>query len=136
MAGSGTQFWDTSALISLLIEERHSAIARKAMESGGLYLAWEWVRLEAYSALTRRGATIAEFKALANLLTLFQFLSLDAGDYPDIQTILQKHRLRTADAGHLFCLKKAKKFKPDVVFICFDDELAKAAGNEGMDVFG
>lgn len=132
----GAQFWDTSALIPLLIEEKHSAKARTAMESGGLYLAWEWVRLETYSALIRRGATAPTFKSLSELLGLFQFMRVDAGDFPDLQGIFQKHRLRTADAGHLFCLKKARKFRPDVVFICFDEGLTNAAGKESIDVFG
>lgn len=124
------QFWDTSALVSLLFKERHTASASRAMEAGGLYLAWEWIQVEAYSALSRRGATPADFRFLASLLTLFQFLSLDGGDYPDIQAILHKHKLRSADAGHLFCLRKAKKFKPDLLFVCFDEELARAAGTE------
>lgn len=131
----GAQFWDTSALVSLLFKERHSDSAGKAMEAGGLYMAWEWIQLEAYSALSRRGASPSEFKSLASLLSLFQFLSVDAGDYPDIQAILQKHRLRTADAGHLHCLKKARKVRPDLTFICFDEELVRAAGAEKIKLY-
>lgn len=129
------QFWDTSALVSLLLQESASKTAHKAMGEGGLFLAWEWIQMEAYSALTRRGASPAEFKELASVLGLFQFLSLDVRDYPEIQAVLKKHKLRTADGGHLFCLKKAKRFRPDVRFVCFDEELLEAAGAEKIKVF-
>lgn len=129
------QFWDTSALISVLLPEPATKVAQKAMGAGSLYMAWEWIQLEAYSALTRRRAAASEFKSLAEILESFQYLTLDSRDYLEIQALLKKHRLRTADAGHLFCLKKAKKFRPDVRFVCFDGELIRAAEIEKIKVF-
>lgn len=129
------QFWDSSALVSLVIKEKNSPAAKKALDSGTLMFAWDWIRLETHAALTRRGAAAPEFRSLTDLLALFQTLSIRTADFPDIQTLLSKHRLRTADGGHLYCLLKAKKLTANLTFVCFDDELVQAAVREGVKVF-
>jgi predicted nucleic acid-binding protein len=130
------QFWDTSAVIALISKDAFASAAVQAMNSAEEYWAWEWLQIEAESALRRRRSGSSEFKDLNTLLNQFQFLSLDSNDFPEIRAILDSHRLRSADAGHLFCLRKAHRLFPRIQFVCFDQELNQAARKEGIAVFG
>ena len=98
------------------------------------------MEIEAKAALFRRGAKSEELKTLNEVLKTFDFIDIDPapeiGHYDSIQKLLEKYRLRAADAGHLFCLKQAKKLRHDVTFVCFDEELIQAARKEGIPVFG
>lgn len=130
------QFWDTSALISILFKEKQTSTALKARDEGKRWLAWDWIRIEAYSALVRRGGKAQDLKYLQSILDQFEFLSIDPEEYPSLRKILDRHKLRSADAGHLHCLLKAEKLLSDLSFVCFDEELTKAARAEGVPVFG
>ena len=133
---SAVQFWDTSALVALIFREPHTAKALEAKEQAQRYLAWNWLQIEAHAALARRGATQEHLRYLRTLLNPFQYIAVDADDHPAIIKLLEKHRLRAADAGHLFCLKQAKKLLSDIQFVCLDDELTHAAEAERIRVFG
>jgi hypothetical protein len=122
--------------VALVFEEPHSFAAMKAREAAKRYVAWDWIQIEAHAALTRRSAKPDQIRSLQTLLDNFQYIAADSEDYPSIVKILEKHRLRAADAGHLFCLKQAKKLVPEVAFVCFDEELVRAAEREGVKVFG
>jgi predicted nucleic acid-binding protein len=129
------QFWDTSALVALILQERHTALSLQAKEEGRRFLAWDWLKIEALAALARRKCGAVEFKSLRTLLEQFEFIGLEPSDYPALGKVIQKHKLRSADAGHLFCLRQAKKLRPSICFVCFDEELTKAAEAEGIHVF-
>jgi predicted nucleic acid-binding protein len=137
---SSSQFWDTSAIVSLIYKEPHTTEALRAHANAFRSFAWGWLEIEAQAALLRRGATAADLKTLQNLLSFFDFIDIDPdpklNHYPSIRKILEVHRLRAADAGHLFCLLQAKKIQPDIIFVCFDEELIRAAQKEGVRVFG
>jgi hypothetical protein len=122
----------------LILEEVHTPIALKAHATGERYLAWGWIRIEIHSALGRQEGTPKDFAYLQTLLNNFEFLHLspNSNDHPSLLKLLKEHRLRSADAGHLFCLKQAKKIFPDLEFICFDKELIRAAEKEGIRIFG
>lgn len=107
----------------------------KARQEGLHFLAWNWMRIESYSALVRRRLGHDEFQMLRSILGLFDYVGIEAKEYPALTKSVQKHRLRSADIGHLFCLKQAKKLHPEITFVCFDDELTKAAEREGIRVF-
>jgi predicted nucleic acid-binding protein len=130
------QFWDTSALISILFREKQSAAALKARDEGRRWVAWDWIRIEAHSALVRRGGKAQDLRHLQEILDQFEFLSIDPEEYPALKKILDRHKLRSADAGHLYCLLKAGKLLSGLSFVCFDEELVKAARTEGIPVFG
>jgi predicted nucleic acid-binding protein len=129
---SENQFWDTSALVSLILEERHSVEAVKAQSAAKRYFAWEWIQVESHAALIRRGARPEQFKALRTILDHFRYVGLGSDDQPAVIKVLEKHKLRAADAGHLFCLKQLKRVIPDIAFVCFDQELSTAADKEGI----
>ena len=136
MSAAQLQFWDTSAVIALILKDAFAPEAVKAMQTAEEYWAWEWLQIETDSALRRRRAGPEEFSGLNALLNQFQFLSLDRDDFPEIRDILNRHRLRSADAGHFFCLRKARRLFPKLQFVCFDQELNQAARKEGIPVFG
>lgn len=133
---AGAQFWDTSALVSLLFQERHTAAALKARDNGKRWIAWDWLQVEVQAAVHRRHGDQEQLRSMKLILDQFQFYSVFPDDHQIICRLLEKHRLRAADAGHLFCLKQAKKMNPDIQFVCFDIALTKAAEVEGIAVFG
>ena len=134
---SGIQFWDASALIPLIFQEIHTPSALRAYEQGEKQLAWGWVAIETHATLYRRKAQPKHFGLLQTLLENIDYMHLapDAGDHPALVKLLEKHRLRSADAGHLFCLKRAGILFPDLEFVCFDDELCRAAKKESIRIF-
>lgn len=133
--GPAVQFWDTSALIGIILRESHTPKAIRARDEGKRWLAWAWIQIEAHAALVRNGGKPADFKSMQILLDQFEFLSFESEEFPLLKKVLDRHRLRSADAGHLFCLIKARKLIPDLTFVCFDNELTKAAEAEGIRVF-
>ena len=135
MKAGAHQFWDTSSLVALVFEEIHSPLSRKARDFGGRRLAWSWMQIEAYSALARRGGQVQAYDLLRFLLGQFEFISIGLEDHPSLERIMDKHRLKAADTGHLFCLMKSKVVAPDVSFVCCDNELSRAAHAEGVRIF-
>ena len=129
------QFWDTSAFVSLFYEEPFTASALAARAVAERYLAWDWLVLESWSAFVRRGSTEAQRRARRRLLRYFTFLVLGEGHASAIQRQISRHRLRTADAGHLHCLTLAKRLYTDIVFVCCDDELTRAARERRITVW-
>lgn len=93
------------------------------------------MQIESLSALVRRRLGPDEFQTLKGILSLFDYIAIEPKDYPGLSKIIQKHRLRSADGGHLFCLNQAKKLYPRITFVCCDDELSKASEAEGIPVF-
>lgn len=122
-------------MVALIALEKHSTISLKARAEGTRFLAWNWMRIEAYSALTRRRLGQGDFRLLRSILDLFEYIAIDPLDFPALEKTIQKHRLRSADGGHLFCLKQAKKLDSKITFVCFDDELARASASEGIPVY-
>jgi hypothetical protein len=99
-------------------------------------MAWDWMFVEAYAALCRRRATPDQFTRLSALEKEFELFSLqlDSVVRLAIFKLLQKYRLRSADAGHLYLLKLVKKIPGKLDFVCFDAELVNAAECEGIRV--
>jgi hypothetical protein len=130
------QFWDTSAVVALVSGDPFQVEALQARKTAEHYWAWDWLQMEAESALHRRRADECAFQDLGILLDNFRFLSLSRADFPELRKIFGKYRLRSADVGNLLCLQRIAKITPDIHFVCFDVELNRAARKEGIPVFG
>jgi predicted nucleic acid-binding protein len=128
-------YWDTSAVLALILQEPHSPEAVRASEIVTLNYAWDWLRVEAESGLRRRQATEESFEALARHLQSFRWISLGRADFPAINSLNARHRLRAADAGHLYCLKQAAHILPEIRFVGFDRELTAAVQAEHLPVW-
>jgi uncharacterized protein with PIN domain len=52
-----TAFFDTSAIVPLILREPHSQAARTAWETAEECFAWKWLKVETEAALVRRKAS-------------------------------------------------------------------------------
>lgn len=136
-------FWDTSAIIPLCIDEEQSPLVRNIAKKDGALVVWWGSLVEAYSAFARlrRDKVLSfheESESLAVLSELAEAWSEiePSDDIRDIsRRLLQSHPLRAADSLQLAAAivwsdKKPKKHH----FICLDERLREAAAKEGFSI--
>ena len=137
------RFWDSSALLPLLIEEAGSAAMNRAFAEDGEIALWWGTPTECWSALARREreagwppATTDE--ALANLqklLTRAHEVLPTAAVRACSRRLLFTHALRTADALQLAAAVVLGAIEvAELEFVTLDDALAQAARREGLRV--
>lgn len=120
-------FWDTSAIVALIHQEPHSAMAREASAAATCSYAWSWLTVEAEAALARRGATPAQLIELAKHLAALRFEDIPSPELAALCSRNRNWRLRAADAGHLFCFTRVASVIPDLQLVTFDDEMLAVA---------
>ncbi|MBI4403575.1 MAG: type II toxin-antitoxin system VapC family toxin [Deltaproteobacteria bacterium] len=135
------KFWDASAIIPLLIEEKTSSRVRDLLTGDSEVFVWTLTPVECFSALFRRHREkpvpveiISQFrKRLAHMekawieITQVELVKRRA------ERILASHRLRAADAMQLAAALVAFTDQPENgEFITFDETLAGAAALEGF----
>ncbi len=137
------RFWDSSALVPLIIEEKHSKTCRLVFRSDPRQIVFCLSRTEVLSALWRRRrenmlddddlrAAEARLESLANRWTEVHALSRvrDAAEQ-----LLRTHPLRAADSLQLgACIAIFGLQRRDREFVVLDDVLANAARDEGFKV--
>lgn len=139
------RFWDTSALVPLLVHEAATKAVRALFSADPVVLvAWTTpvecasaiARAEHDGLLTPRGAGTA-FSRLDELTTLWREVE-PSNDARDIaRRLLRVHRLRAADAVQLASATLAADRRPaSLNIVTLDDRLAAAAGKEGFVVVG
>ena len=137
------KYWDTSALVPLLVQEANTRRREKALRADPQIVSWWGTRVECASALNRlewEGALsgIGLEEALSSLAVL-------ADSWVEIQAsaivqnralrILRVHALRAADALQLAAALVAVDDAPSgFPFLCADTHLASAARKEGFTV--
>jgi predicted nucleic acid-binding protein len=135
------RFWDSSAIVGLLVEEAHSPALFAAYEHDPEVLVWWATEVECTSALARleRGGILSGVglgEALDRLAAL-------ARSWREIQPIsqvretairlLRVHPLRAADALQLAAAIAAAEGRPaSLGFVTLDDRLGLAADREGF----
>ena len=130
-----TLFWDTSAVLALVLEEPHSRLARDAAAKATSNYAWRWMPVEATAGLARRGATAAQWERLARLLDAFRYVEIPSGRLDELCRLNREWRLRAADAGHLFSFRLTAYVLRDVALVCLDTDLCECAGQVGLAVW-
>jgi len=139
------RFWDSSALVPLLIEEAESAAMNRLLEADGEIVVWWGTPTECWSALARREreadwppATTDE--ALANLQRVMDRaheVLPSAAVRAASRRLLFTHGLRTADALQLAAaIVLAGADVAALGFVTLDDALARAARKEGLRAIG
>jgi predicted nucleic acid-binding protein len=137
------RFWDSSALVALLVEEEATASLQEAFETDPELLVWWATEIECLSALARlerRGDTSGE--ALAEALERLDALK---GPWQEIQPtthlrslarrVLRVHDLRAADALQLAAAITASEDRPETLpLVSLDRRLAEAAEREGFTI--
>lgn len=139
------KFWDSSAIVPLLVNESASEIMRALLKADPEIVVWWATRTECLSALRRRmrEGTIkaAEERQVQNLLSVLSgaWAEVLPGDFvrQRAERLLSVHALRAADAFQLAAaLVWSREATAGLEFVCLDDNLCEAASKEGFLVVG
>lgn len=133
------RYWDTSAIVPLLVEESASARVRRWLEDDAAIVTWAWTRVELASAVERRAREGAiDRRQRRELMARIEALRTAWDEVVDLLAVrsralllLARHPLRAADAAQL----AAALLVADAgacSFVCLDERLALAAEQEGL----
>lgn len=121
-------FFDTSAVIPLLLKEPNSDLALNAWEQTEVAWAWRWMQIEAEAALARRNALPSQWRQWRELVPNINWLEMDRSNWAQqLCNFNRALKLRAADAGHLFMSERLISSIPSLVLVTFDKEMATAA---------
>ena len=132
------KFWDSSAILPLLLDERTSASVAAVYENDERQIVWCLTEVEAVSALARRERQGGRPVDVERARTTLKILSERWEEVTSVESVrtrairlLGTHGLRAADALQLaaalvFCDERTESLP----FVCLDDRLAEAARKE------
>lgn len=138
------RYWDSSALLPLLLRERTSDTLRALYEDDPVNIVWWASPVECASAIARRErdgslplALAAD--ALGRLAALERTWFEVAPAAPlraSAQRLLRVHPLRAADALQLAAALAVGTEAPTMAMVCLDRRLREAAQREGIPLAG
>ena len=134
-------FWDSSALVPLVLEEPASPLLRRLVGPQEVRVVWWSAPVECQSAMQRRVRTSElspqQREQAEELLTVLASVWIEV--HPSLLLrdravrLLAVHDLRAADALQLAAaLTWAEERPRGHAFVCFDDRLREAARREGF----
>jgi predicted nucleic acid-binding protein len=136
------RFWDSSAIVPLIIEEGGSTECRRLLRADHGIGVWTLSRVEVLSALWRR--VRAGDMDHAGAMQAIRRLDALAAHWIEVdglsavraraERILAAHPLRAADALQLAAALVLSKDRPHWPFVTGDVQLARVAELEGFDV--
>lgn len=138
-------FWDTSAIVPLLVNEPKTKEAHAHLKADTNMLVWCVTYLEATSALSRRlrsqdihfGHFRAGEERLKRLHAAWDQILFSEKLLKLSARLLRTHPLCTADSMQLAAALVAGGTNPgELQFLTYDDRLAEAASREGLLVLG
>jgi uncharacterized protein len=136
------KFWDSSAILPLLMDERTSLKVASVYEEDARQIVWCLTEVEAASALARREREGRDAEDVARARSMLRVLTERWEEVTSVQSVraralrlLGTHALRAADALQLaaalvFCDERTESLP----FVCLDDRLADAARKERFPV--
>jgi predicted nucleic acid-binding protein len=137
------KFWDSSALLPLLVAEATTPVTMALLTRDPSVLVWWRTEIECASALARleregsleeSAATIA-FERLRQLASGWQEIDASDAVRETAVRLLRVHPLRAADATQLAAAFIAAERRPaSLEFVTLDLRLAAAARKEGFPV--
>lgn len=134
-------FWDSSAIVPLLINEGSSESVLNFYKQHPLMIVWWFSEVECTSALARlerenrmnTGHMAAALNRLKSLKEHWHEILTNDIIRETAKRMLRVHRLRTADALQLAALDYLSDRKTrEVIFACLDTRLVEAAQKEGF----
>ncbi len=137
------RFWDSSAVVPLLVEEERSADRLRELETDPVLVVWWGTPVECTSALQRlvREGALTQADADQALIRLAELVKhwVEVEPTPQVRQqaarLLRVHALRAADALQLAAAIIAADYEPiGFEFLTGDQNLAKAASQEGFNV--
>lgn len=135
------RFWDSSAIVPLLLIETGREELLTLLEQDPVMLVWWGTRVECTAAIARRerdGAlpmvgTAAALDRLGALATQWQEILPAEIIRSTAERLLRVHPLRTADSLQLAAAIVAADHEPrSLPFVSLDQRLNEAAGREGF----
>ena len=136
-------FWDTSAIVALGVDEPHRQRALGILEKNDRMAVWWGATVEYVAALARRerDATLTTDEVSAHLVRLHALSQVWYEVQPSrrirmqAQRLLRVHPLRAADSLQLAAaIAVAEEDPASVGFVCFDARLNQAASREGFPI--
>lgn len=137
------RFWDTSAIVPLLVGESSTAAATTEVERDPEIMVWWATEVECVSALARMeadaslsapGMTVAIERLDALAVSWQEVQPVDRIRHTAIR-LLRVHQLRAADALQLAAAISAAEDRPETLpLVTLDARLARAAEREGFKV--
>jgi hypothetical protein len=136
------RFWDSSALLALLLEEQRSSPVLALLHEDPQIAVWCLTEVEMESGIARRlregldpeDAHTARSRLGQLLERWHEVVSLE-GVRRRATRLLRSHALSAADALQLGAALLLCGERPDMMdFVCLDDRLAAAASREGFQV--
>ncbi len=130
-------YWDSSAILSTIFKDRHSAEAKRWVHKESIHL----ISTLAYTETCAVIARIQRDRLLADVLIHAALEVLEKGpwqhlnslpEWKIIQPLSVKWSLRGADLWHLAAAKSLQKQLPELFLLTFDNRLKIAAKGEGM----
>lgn len=137
------RFWDSSAIVPLLVLEKETEQCIKAFQSDQGIMVWTLSKVEVFSALCRRlreGAVKEiDFESAKKRTNDFFDMAFEIISVPKVKDrairLLQVHPLRAADALQLASVLVATQEDTSRVSIMsFDERVILAAKREGFTV--
>ena len=137
------RFWDSSAIVPLIVEEQTSRLCRRLLRADQTIIVWALTRTEVCSALCRqhreqRLTTEELVRAVARLDTLAEhWTEIDAlaAVRERAERLLRGHPLRAADSLQLAAALIACRDRPKhLPLVAGDEILVRAAEREGFTV--
>ncbi len=137
------KFWDSSAIVPLLVAEAHTKALLALYQQDGTVIAWWGTEIECASALARlerEGRLPA--KSVTVALARLRALRRSWEEIQPMETVreiarrlLRIHPLRAADALQLAAAWVASEHEPSSLeLVCLDDRLTGVAEREGFHV--
>jgi len=136
------RFWDSSALVPLLLEEPRSSACRAALRADRTIVVWCLSRTEIVSALWRRhragSSSSDDVRAAEGRLRRLSSVWHEVDDVDaareQAERLLRVHALRAADALQLAAARLATDDRPrGQGLVSLDDALLEAAHREGFE---
>jgi predicted nucleic acid-binding protein len=137
------RFWDTSAIVPLVVAEVATPPVRKLVEADPGIVVWWGTRTEVVSALARQrrsgvlsAAQEAQARRIIHVLeAAWAEISPSQPVRGRAERLLGVHPLRAADAFQLAAaLLWSRGHTTGRTFVCCDDRLRAAASQEGFEV--
>ena len=137
------RFWDSSAVVPLLVDEEASPLRVRQLEADAVMLVWWETAVECASALERlvreggldAAGTRAAMVRLRELEKHWNEVEPTQQVRSQAERLLRLHPLRAADALQLAAAIIAADYEPKgLTFVTADERLAVAAAKEGFEV--
>lgn len=136
------RFWDSSAIVTLLVDEPQSADTRTLLDADDVISVWWAADVECVSALARLERAGAPAAAIAESLGRLKgfadawIVVLPSEEIREsAKRLLRVHPLRAADALQLAAAIGALRGTASHGdFVCLDERLCAAARREGLNV--